>query len=187
MKMKLKSILTRFIFVTGLFSLVAGCNYTQEQDHNRMNDTIAETKTTLAAQPVDSDTDTITYVHTPTFELEEMGMFDDNDPIIYFVASVSEAKYADWKYIYADGPDSVAVIKAGGKRQLLKTLESDVFENGDDYRVKSFSQNEDYEVRLLQKLTSQDESGARWTGHITVIRRADGAVFKSDIYATSGH
>lgn len=125
---------------------------------------------------------------TPSLVLDEMGMFDDDDPIIYFVASVNKAKYAEWQYIYADGPDSVAFIKVDGKRQLLKTLESDVFENGDDdYSVKSFSQNEDYEVRVFQKLMSQEEGSANWTGHITVTRRADGAIFKSDIYATSSH
>ena len=126
-------------------------------------------------------------VDTLSLVLDEMGMFADDDPIIYFVASVNKAKYGEWKYIYADGPDSVAFIKVDSKRQLLKTLESDVFEDGDDYSVKSFSQNEDYEVRVFQKLISQEEGSANWTGHITVTRRADGAIFKSDIYATSSH
>lgn len=188
MKMKLKNIGTRFPLVIGLFTLIAACNHTQKQDDNTMNDTVAETKTTLDPQTVSPDIDSITHATAPAFELEEFGMFDDDDPIIYFVASVNEAKAYDHQYIYADGPDSVAIIKADGKRQLLKTLESDVFENGDDdYRVTSFSQNEDYEVRVLQKLTKQEEAHAYWTGHITVTRRADGAVFKSAIWATSSH
>lgn len=127
--------------------------------------------------------------NTQALILDEFGFFDDDDPVIYFVASVSEAKYRDAKYIYADGPDSLAFIYVDGKRLALKTLKWDSIDNGDDdYRAWTFSLNEEYSTYVVKKLASEVvESRATWTGHITVTRLADGAVYKSDIYATSGH
>lgn len=159
------------------------------------NATISEVTTTDSISIADSTSsaeNTATAeqeADTPTLILDEFGIFDDDDPIIYFNASVSEAKYGDHKFIYADGPDSLAFIYVDGKRLTLKTLEWGSIDNGDeDYRAWTFSLNEEYSTHVVKKLASEVvESSAEWTGHITVTRLVDGAVYKSDIYGTSGH
>lgn len=159
------------------------------------NATTSEATTTDSIDIADSTSSTgntttaVQEADTPTLILDEFGIFDDDDPIIYFNASVSEAKHNDRKFIYADGPDSLAFIAVDGKRITLKTLEWDSIDNGDDdYRAWTFSLNEEYSTHIVKKLASEVvESSAEWTGHITVTRLADGAVYKSAIYATSGH
>lgn len=135
--------------------------------------------------------DTTAQVDPATFVLDEFGMLTEDDPEIYFVCAVNKKKYMDHKYIYADGPDSLAFIHIDGKRHFLKTVDWFYFSFDKDdkeiYELTTVSSSDDYHVKVHIELEMREIAGSTWAGNITVIRKADGAVYKSEIYGSSFH
>lgn len=156
-----------------------------QSENNESEEPEGTTATVVHEEP-----DTIAQASPASFTLDEFGMLTEDDPWIYFLASVDEAKYRNHKYIYANGPDSLAFIHIDGKRHFLKTLEwFDVIDEEDEdmFELTTIDQSDEYDVKVVQKLEKREEASSTWTGNITVTRRADGAVYKSEIFGTSSH
>src|SRR5690606_8599426 len=92
------------------------------QGENNASEEPKDTTTIIHKELIESP-DTTVQVNPPTFVLDEFGTLTYDDPEMYFVCGVNKEKYMDHKYIYADGPDSLAFIHIDGKRHLLKTVD----------------------------------------------------------------
>ena len=158
--------------------------------HNQGENNEAEEPTDTTATVHENLTHTTVQSNLAMFVPDEFGMITEDDPFIYFVASVDETKYRDYKYIYADGPDSLAFIHIDGERHILKTLDwvTDIDEEDEDmYQLTTVSQSDEYDVQVVQKLEKREGASSTWSGNINVTRRADGAVYRSEIFGTSSH
>src|SRR5690606_24455251 len=98
--------------------------------------------------------DTTVQANPPAFVLDEFGTLTEKDPWIYFVCGVNKEKYMDHKYIYADGPDSLAFIHIDGKRHFLKTVDWFHFSFDKDdkeiYELTTVSTSDEYHVKVHQ-------------------------------------
>lgn len=161
-------------------------NQIESNESEAPNDTTA-----IAHEELPETADTTALTNPATLTLDEFGMLTEDDPWIYFVCGVDKESYMDHKYIYADGPDSLAFIHIDGKRHILKTVDWFHFSFDKDdkeiHELTTVSTSDDYHVKVHIELEMREIAGSTWTGNITVIRRADGAVYKSDIYGSSSH